>query len=365
MPKLGKYLIGLLVAAVVVFIVWRFNSIVVYILVSAVLSIIGRPLVDAIQRLKIRNFRPPKWLAALLTLIGMWAVLITFFTLFIPLVFGKLAELTRLDIPYILESFREPIQSFQDWIVRTFAVGAADFSLTDQIGTFLSQKFDPAKLMSIVTSTISTVTNMGIAIFSITFITFFFLKEDRLFTYMVVSLFPKKYENNIIHAIDSATKLLIRYFTGILAESATMFILLSCAFLLWGFDAPTAFFMGFTVGMLNVIPYVGPLLSGTICVIVGILSPLAGYTTFGMVVVVLSMILLIQGFDNFVLQPYLYSRRVKAHPLEIFIVILVAGSLAGIIGMLLAIPSYTVLRVFAKEFLYNLRIVQELTRKMD
>ena len=54
----------------------------------------------------------------------------------------------------------------------------------------------------------------------------------------------------------------------------------------------------------------------------------------------------------------------KAHPLEIFIVILIAGSLAGIVGMLLAIPSYTVLRVFAKEFFSQFRLVQKLTEKI-
>ena len=64
------------------------------------------------------------------------------------------------------------------------------------------------------------------------------------------------------------------------------------------------------------------------------------------------------------LQPTLYSERVKAHPLEIFLVILIAGSLAGIVGMLLAIPSYTVLRVFAKEFFSQYRLVRQLPEKI-
>ena len=80
--------------------------------------------------------------------------------------------------------------------------------------------------------------------------------------------------------------------------------------------------------------------------------------------VIAGSLLIIKGFDDFVLQPTLYSERVKAHPLEIFIVILIAGSLAGIVGMLLAIPSYTVLRVFAKEFFSQFRLVQKLTEKI-
>jgi len=68
--------------------------------------------------------------------------------------------------------------------------------------------------------------------------------------------------------------------------------------------------------------------------------------------------------DNMVLQPLIYSSSVKAHPLEIFLVILLAGSLAGIPGMILAIPTYTVVRIIAKEFLSQLRIVQKLTERM-
>ena len=63
-------------------------------------------------------------------------------------------------------------------------------------------------------------------------------------------------------------------------------------------------------------------------------------------------------------QPTLYSERVKAQPLEIFLVILIAGSLAGVIGMLLAIPLYTVLRVFAKEFFSQISLVRKLTEKI-
>ena len=80
--------------------------------------------------------------------------------------------------------------------------------------------------------------------------------------------------------------------------------------------------------------------------------------------VIAGSLLIIKGFDDFVLQPTLYSERVKAHPLEIFIVILIAGSLAGVLGMLLAIPAYNVIRVFAKEFFNNFRVVQKLTEKI-
>jgi predicted PurR-regulated permease PerM len=68
--------------------------------------------------------------------------------------------------------------------------------------------------------------------------------------------------------------------------------------------------------------------------------------------------------DTMLFQPMIYSKSVKAHPLEIFIVILIGGSLGGIIGMLIAIPSYTLLRVIAREFFYKFRVVEKLTRNI-
>jgi predicted PurR-regulated permease PerM len=68
--------------------------------------------------------------------------------------------------------------------------------------------------------------------------------------------------------------------------------------------------------------------------------------------------------DNIILQPIIYSTSVKAHPVEIFLVIIMAGSLAGIPGMILAIPGYTVLRIVAREFLGKFRLVRKLTQNM-
>ncbi len=73
---------------------------------------------------------------------------------------------------------------------------------------------------------------------------------------------------------------------------------------------------------------------------------------------------IIQLIDNIILQPNIFSKSVKAHPLEIFIVVLIAGKLGGILGMVLAIPVYTVLRVVGKVFLKEFKVIQNLTKNM-
>lgn len=364
MPTLSKYILGVAVAAIVMFLVWYFSNIVGYILISAVLAIIGKPMVGMLMKLKFKHRGISKWLAALCTLATIWTVFITFFVIFIPLIFEKVNDLSTLEIPQIVESFNEPLNSLQHFIQRLFAVRENDFSLTASLSGQLSELLNINAINHILASIVSVIGNTVVALFSISFITFFFLKEDHLFFDMVVSVFPPKYEQNISRALNSITELLIRYFTGIVAESTIIMFVISIAMLIWGMEVKNAFFIGLIMGVLNVVPYIGPLIGAGISVFIGIVSPIDGFTTSSMILAIGCTILVVKGFDDFVLQPTLYSNRAKAHPLEIFIVILIAGSVAGVWGMLLAIPSYNVIRVFAKEFFNNFRLVQKLTEKI-
>ena len=160
------------------------------------------------------------------------------------------------------------------------------------------------------------------------------------------------------------TVLLARYFTGILSESLLLTIAVTLVMMAFGMKAADAGFIGLIMGVMNVVPYAGPLIGGVVSVFVGIVSPIEGMSVGHTAFVIAGSLLILKGMDDFILQPTLYSEQVKAHPLEIFLVILIAGSLAGILGMLLAIPSYTVLRVFAKEFFSQFRLVRKLTEKI-
>lgn len=363
-PTSWRYALGLAVTAFALFLLWYFSDIVIYILISAVLGIIGRPLVRRLSIIKIRGRYIPRGIAALLTTILMWVVFATFFVIFIPLIFNKLGQFANLDIAQVISSINAPIIALQERLSETFSISMREFSLTETLAASIREWLNIDVVNSVVGSFVSTATDFVIALFSITFITFFFLKEDGLFYSMVTTAFPKRYEDNITRALDSVTVLLVRYFTGILAESFIMMVVVSLGLLLFGANAENAFFTGLIVGVLNVIPYVGPMIGFAIGLFVGLVSPIEGMTLAQTLLATGGTILTAQGLDNFVLQPVLYSNRVKAHPLEIFIVILIAGNLAGVVGMLLAIPSYTVIRVFAKEFFYNFRLVQALTENL-
>ena len=364
MNKLVKYVIGVAVAAIILSLLWYFSNVVAYILISAVLAIIGKPLVNLLSRIRIRNFRLPKVVVALVTLGAIWSIAIVFFSLFIPLISSNISILASIDVSKIIASFTEPLNSLQSFIEEFFAVKTTTDSIVHSITTQLLSIFNIGDINKFFNSIIGTVSSGIVAIFSISFMTFFFLKEDKLFYHMITSMFPSKYEANVSRALESISELLMRYFTGILAENTIVMLILSGTLMLFGLEVETAFFIGLTVGVLNVVPYIGPIIGGVIGLLIGVLHPIVGVTPLEILAIIAGSVLFTQAIDNFVLQPVLYSNRVKAHPLEIFIVILMAGSMAGVLGMLLAIPSYNVIRVFAKEFFYNFKLVQRLTGKM-
>ena len=359
-----KYIVGIAATAAIVFLIWYFSSVVIYILVAAVLAVMGAPLVAQLTRVKVGKLRISRNGAAAITLLVIWAVFGCFCTFVMPLVFDKLAQLASLDFGTVLKRIEEPLVRGQELLCSFFGTSEPEFSLSDSLSEALRDIFNLKTVNSALSSIGEAVISSVVAFFSISFITFFFLREKSLFFDMIKALFPDRYSENVSHALESVKVLLVRYFTGILSESLILMTVISVAMMLFGMTVQNALFTGLVMGVMNVIPYAGPLIGGIISVFMGIVSPIDGVSVGNTVLIIICTLLAIKGMDDFILQPTLYSERVKAHPLEIFLVILLAGSMAGIVGMLLAIPMYTVLRVFAKEFFSQYRLVQKLTEKI-
>lgn len=367
MNKLARYIILGASATIIIFLLWFFSNIVAYILISTVLSLIGKPIVDIISRIKIKNWTPPTALGAAISLVLLWTVFILFFRLMIPLVVSQFNELSSVSVPSLLESFQKPLEAIDQFIREYLPESVKDFSIV----TYLTQKISGIVSITFITDLFSTTANLLgsilIAAFSITFITFFFLKDESLFFRGVTTLFPEKLEKNIENALSSITGLLRRYFVGIVLQSTAIATLEMLGLVLVGIPFRTAMVIGLFGGILNVIPYIGPIAGSTLGLIIGAATNLQmdfAIEMMPLLGLMLMVFITVQLIDNFIFQPFIFSSSVYAHPLEIFIVLLIAGSLGGILGMLLAIPSYTVVRVFAKEFFNNFRVVRKLTEKI-
>lgn len=362
----GKYFIAVLGVILLGLLFWYFSNIVAYVLISVVLSFVGRPVVDFLNGLKIKKWQVPSALSAGVTLVLLWFVMIMFFRTFIPMVAAQAQDLSNIDVNAAAQSLEEPIQKLESLVAKYSADGES-FNLKAVIVDNITSFVKISDVSSIFGSVAGTLGNIFIALFSISFITFFFLKDSSLFTGGVVVLVPAKHEEGVNHVLDSIKSLLMRYFVGLFFEVILVGFLVTMGLTIVGLPFGTAVVIGLFAGMMNVIPYIGPIIGACFGMIIGIATnldvdfytevlPLLGYMAI--------VFATVQIIDNILFQPLIYSNSVNAHPLEIFIVIIMAGSMAGILGMVLAIPAYTLLRVIAKEFFNKYRFVKKLTEKI-
>jgi len=369
MNQLARYIIALTVVAAVCFLAWFFSNLLTYILIAAILSIMGAPLVNLLDSLHYKKLRIPHVLCALLALTLIIGLLSTLLLFLIPLFSQIIAQISTIDLDVIAANLEVPLRKINQFLHDYIPGAEADLSIQSLFAQQAASIISNFNFAQSLNSLANILVNLGIGIFTVCFVTFFFLKEKDMFNNIVLSLFPEKYEQNAIRALDSTNKLLARYFIGICIETFAITILNTVGLtLLCGFEFKLALVVAFASGVLNVIPYIGPIVGGLIGVLFGIIGyydAAGGAILFWFILPIVLVYVGTHIIDIFIFQPYIYSNSVRAHPLEIFMVILIAGSIGGVIGMLVAIPAYTVIRVFAGEFFNNFKVVQKLTSRMN
>jgi predicted PurR-regulated permease PerM len=362
-----RYFLILLGLAILGFLLWYFSAIVIYILFAAVFSLIFRPIVAMLGRVRIKNFRLHDGVSAMIVLIFIWLLVFGFFRLFVPLILNEANELSQIDSDILVQKLREPIGRI-DQLYADYTARSGDMpSLEDFISEKLSSVLSLSVISNLFGSILGLMGNLLIAVFSISFITYFMLKEKSLITNFIVLLVHEKHEASIRNAMESMRHLLMRYFVGLIGQATGMMILTTLGMRIVGIEFALALTIGLIVGLINVVPYLGPYLGGSIGILLGVANNLhMDFTAelLPMVISMLAVIVCVQLIDNFLFQPLIFGSSVRAHPLEIFLVILIAGTLAGVPGMIVGIPFYTVIRVFAKEFLSQVRFVKKLTRNI-
>lgn len=321
-------------------------------------------MVKFLRQRKINRFRVSNSMAAGLTLILQVILFVSIILIFIPIVSFQATVISNIDNKRVSNNLNKTIHNMDKKLLE-YGLIQADEQLEILIDEKITQIVNVATFSNLIKRLLSFTGNFFIGAFSVLFMTFFFLKEENLFVNMLLVLTPEQHTKKIKNILRKTRELLARYFIGLLIEIASMITLLILGLSFLG--VPSAVLIGFFGGTMNVIPYLGPVIGASIGAVLGVLGELGAgnyldfYLVSGKVVLVFLAANLI---DNIILQPLIYSNSVKAHPLEIFIVIMMAGSLGGVIGMILAIPIYTVLRIIAGEFLGEFRLVQSLTKKI-
>jgi len=348
------------------FLVYYFSYIVTYILIAAVLSLVGRPVVRKFQQIKIGKYQMGKSGAAFLTLLALWVGLISFFGFLIPMVVSEVDQLSSINMQEVMTYLNTAMSQLK----ISFPQFASSFpqggNLEMYLETQLKGLLNVDQVSNVFGSVATVLGNIFLMIFSVSFILYFFLKEEELFRNWILVLAPVKFEGRVSLVMDKIGVLLKRYMIGILLQILGVMILDIFGFTIVGLGFGHAVVVGVFAGILNVIPYIGPWIAAIFALVVAVANNLnSSFTavTFPLMCYVVIVVMVVQFIDSMIFQTIIYSHSVKAHALEIFFVILMAGGIAGIPGMILAIPVYTVIRVIAGEFLSEFKIVQQLTPK--
>lgn len=356
--KLWAFLLG--AAAFVWVAFYFFADIIIYILIAFMISMIGKPIVHFLEhRLKI----PKSW-GSLITLVLFVVIFLFLCWIIIPLIAEQFEALINLDYTQIAASLQIVLSDVQQKLW--------DYKLLDSNQTLenlliqnVLNVFKNIHYSSLFNNVIGTASSFFIGLFSVVFVSFFFLKDQKLFYKIILLFVPRTYEEKADNIITNSRKLLTRYFVGLSAEIFSMITLLSLG--MWILGVKNALFLGMLGGFFNIIPYLGPLIGATLASLIAYIGMLSGGYSPDAIWVIVKVVAVFSAsnlIDNFVLQPIIYSNSVKAHPLEIFVVIMMAGTIGGVVGMILAIPVYTLLRIIAKEFFRNSKFVNKLTENI-
>lgn len=366
--RLAKYILIAAGAAIILGLCWFFRDIIAYILAAVVVSLIAKPLVNVLKKISIKGKHAPDWLLAALALILVLACFLTFAYIVVPIAGSIIKNISLGNIETSVKSIAGPLADLNTFLTQTFPRLGEDFRIEVAVVQEMQHMLNLSQFSSLIGSAASFFTSLAIGLFSVVFISFFFIKDDGLFTEIVCALVPDKHEETTEKALSDIGHLLSRYFIGVLLEvigvALINFLGLS---LIARLGVNAALGIAVITGILNVIPYVGPLIGVVTGTILGLIIKYSSLVPLGLDVgflaftaILIAILFFTQLVDNFVYQPLIYSTSIKAKPLEIFIVLLMVGYIGGPLAMIIAIPSYTVVRVIAFRFFGHIKAIKRL-----
>jgi predicted PurR-regulated permease PerM len=356
-----KIIFTLAAITLLISMLWTFRVIIAYVVIAVVISFICEPIADALAKIRIRKWSLPSWSRAMFALGTFITAAAMLIILFSPLVTSEIQIISDINPAELSDRIDRQIES-SGYDMSKYTSGE---SPTQYAVQYVQQVFSPEWLKSTFNDLFGVLGNAIIGLFAVLFIAFFFLKDGFLFSRIILTLTPNSQMSKIKEILLHTHSLLRRYFLGVALQSLMMACMVGISLYVLGIQ--NAFLIGMFAGMVNVIPYLGPLLGASLGMLIALTTSLHldfSAQLFPLLTKVAMVFVCAQIVDAFVVQPNVLGSSVKAHPLEIFIVILMAGTIGGVLGMVLAIPVYTILRVVAREFLSEYKVVESLTRPL-
>lgn len=329
---------------------WYFSNITIYLVISLILAALLRPLTNRLNDFHLLGQHIPRWGAILLSYSAIILLLVSLSLLFFPLINNQIVILSELDLNGIYEQIQLPVARLETFLLRHELIESQPGHLFERLKASMIETIAGFDFTSFIGGVINTTSSLFVGTMAIAFISFFLLLENGLLRRNLLNLIPNPYFELSVATFTKVEKLLSNYLSGLLLQMLAIFSIASFGLTIFGVEY--ALTIALFAAVANLIPYAGPLLGATFGIIVGVSS--GNFETNTelnyLIIKILSVFGIVQIIDNILLQPMIFSKSVKAHPLEIFVVIFAGAKIAGVVGMIFAIPVYTIFRVFILEF---------------
>ena len=328
------------------------RSVIIYIVIAGILSLVARPIIVFLRK----RLKFPNTIAVIFTMFLMLGILSGLIGLFVPLVTEQGKSLSLLEV----DQLQKNIQEIFNQTTTYFSSKGIDVISELKNLDFITQFKEIPNLLNAILGALG---SLSVGLFSVLFISFFFMKDSKLLAKGLLTIIPNGTEKRFSKSLETINDLLSRYFIGLLFQIIILFILYTLILLIFGID--NAIVIAFLCALLNLIPYIGPMIGAVIMFVLSMTGSIG--QDFQSEIVSTSLWILFwyfiaQFIDNFLSQPLIFSKTTKSHPLEIFLIIIIGGILFGVVGMITAVPLYTALKVILKEFLADNKIVKSITK---
>jgi predicted PurR-regulated permease PerM len=291
-----------------------------------------------------------------MAILFIYFLLTAFFIIFLVIIWPTLQAQVKIFMdgaPQIIKGFQLQFNNLEQ--NRLFSVFMKDGQdLSKQLSEYLSNGITAAS--NYVSNVISFITSFVIIVGTVPIILYYMLKESDKLHISILSIIPKRYRNDGKEVIEEIDAALSGFIVGRVIITGLLGVLMFLGFLLIGL--PFSLLVAIVATVLNLIPYIGPIL-GAVPVLIVAFTSSSSMVLWSLVVVIIA-----QQVESTLLSPHIYGKRLDIHPLTTIIILLVAGDMVGILGVILAIPVYMVAKILIVRF-YSLFLEEKVEELVE
>lgn len=313
------------------------------ILIAGFLFYLLNPLVNLLMKIKVKNHQVSRTFAVAIVFLLLIAIIVSALSFLIPNILNQVEQLIQ-NMPEYIKSFQRFLtkvlqqKNLPPWIVdltKDVDINAYTKEIEESLSGFAKNFM--MSITSSIGSIIGMVTSVTVTIVTVPFMLFYMLKDGHKLVPTVTGIFSEKQANRIGELLEKMSETISKYISG---QAIECLFVGTCTAIGYGIvGVPFALLIGIFAGITNMIPYIGPYI-GVLPALILALSNSVRQT-----ILVIIVCVVVQQIDGNLIYPNVIGKSLDIHPLTIIIILLVAGNLAGLLGMLLAVPVYAVIKV--------------------